>query len=131
MRMTSVRTSGGLLVAVFVMASWVALLCEARCLVPASHHSDTAQALRWSTGAGPVQHKHHHPVPSQVKLCILALPGTFLSAQTPSLSATVAAIPAKASDGVSTEFLASPTVFSLATVPVFVSPKPSLLVLRI
>ncbi|MCZ6490779.1 MAG: hypothetical protein O7A06_09635, partial [Acidobacteria bacterium] len=127
----SVRTSGALLVAVFVMASWVALLCEARCLVPASHHSDTAQTLPWSSIAGPAPQKHHHPVPSQVKLCIIALPGAFLSAQTLSSSATVAAIPAKASDGVSAEFLARPTTFSLATVPVCVSPKPSLLVLRI
>ncbi len=125
------RTKGSLLVAVFVMASWVAILCEARCLVPASHRSVTAQTLHGSSGAGPVQHKHHHPLPSQVKLCTLALPGTFLSAQTSSSSATVAAIPAKASDGVSAEFLARPTVFSLATVPVFVSPKPALLVLRI
>ena len=131
MRTTSLRTSCALLVAVFVMASWVALLCEARCLVPASHHSGTAQTLHWSTGVGPVQHKHHHPVPSQAKLCILALPGTFLSVQTMSFSAMVAAISAKASDGMSAEFLARPTVFSLATVPVFVSPQPAMLVLRI
>ncbi len=131
MRTTSVRTSGSLLVAVFVMASWVALLCEARCLVPASHHSDTAHTLHWSSGAGPVQHEHHHPVPTQVKLCTLALPGTFLSAQSLSLSAAVAAIPAKASDGVSAEVLTRSTAFSLATPPLFVSPKSTLFVLRI
>ena len=125
------RTPGSLLVAVFVMASSIALLCEARCLVPASHHSDSAQTLHWSSGAGPVQHKHHHPVPSQVKLCILALPGTFLSAQTSSSSVTVAAIPAKTNAGMSAELLAHPTAFSLATLPLFVSPKPALLVLRI
>ena len=131
MRTTSVRTSGTLLVAVFVMASWVALLCEARCLVPGSLYGEPGQSASWSSVASPAPQKHHHPVPSQVKLCIIALPGAFLSAQTPSSSATVAAIPAKASDGVSTEFLARPTAFSLATVPVCVSPKPSLLVLRI
>ena len=127
----SVRTSGSLLVAVFVMASWIALLCEARCLVPGSLHGEPGQSAAWSSVAGPAPQKYHPPVPSQVKLCIFALPGTFLSAQTPSSSATVAAIPAKANDGVSAEFLARPTVFSLATVPVFVSPQPALLVLRI
>ena len=131
MRMTSVRSSGSLLVAVFMMASWIALLCEARCLVPASHHSDPAQTLHWSSSIGPAPQKHHHPVPSQVKLCILALPGTFLSAQTSSLSATIAAIPSKTSDGVSAEFMARLTTFSLVTSPNIVAPKPTFLVLRI
>lgn len=125
------RTSGALLVAIFVMASWVALLCEARCLVPGSLHGEPGQTLHGSASVGPVQQKHRQPVPFQVKLCILALPGTFLSAQTSSLSATVAAIPAKASDGVSAEVLTRSTAFSLATIPLFVSPKSTLFVLRI
>ncbi len=130
MRTTSVRASGSLVVAVFVMASWIALLCETRCLVPERFHGELPPFAGWSSDADPVP-QHNHPVPSQVKLCILALPGTFLSAQTSSLSATVAAIPAKASDGVSAEVLTRSTAFSLATIPLFVSPKSTLFVLRI
>ncbi len=131
MRTTSVRTSGALLVAIFVMASWVALLCEARCLVPGSLHGEPGQTLHGSASVGPVQQKHRQPVPFQVKLCILALPGAFLSALTPSSSATFAAIPAKASDGVSSDVLPHPVTFSLVTSPNSIAPKPSLLVLRI
>ena len=75
MRTTSVRASGSLVVAVFVMASWIALLCETRCLVPERFHGELPPFAGWSSDADPVP-QHHHPVPSQVKLCILALPGT-------------------------------------------------------
>ncbi len=130
----SVRTSSSLLVAFFVMASWIALLCEARCLVPGSLHGEPGQSAAWSSVAGPAPQKHHQPVPSQVKLCILALPGTFLSAQTLSSREAVEAIPAKVNDRVSAEVLARPRAFSQASFPLFylpVSPNPASLVLRI